>query len=1081
MNTATLRQIIFLLAFVTWLGSGQTWAQERFIQGKVSDTNGEPVPGANVVYKNTTIGTVTDAEGAYKLALAPGNQTLVFSFVGFKSQEVDIGNRQQIDVALANDEQLLNEVVVTAVGIESQTKTLGYSVAEVKGADIAKAREPNIVTALSGKVAGVQIGNSGGSPGGASTIRIRGNSSLLGNNAPLFILDGVPVDNSTQDILGNITNVNSLATPSNRAVDINSDDIESLTVLKGPAAAALYGIRAANGAVIINTKRGSKLTDKKIGVSYTGSFTLDEINRRVQPQQTRFSNGLNGQYILPGQPGSDENWGALLDTLTYSTIPSQFDQNGQIVNRSNPNSNGIPVNRYDNVDNFFVNGQTQSHHLSVYGNTEKAGYYFSAGRLYQTGVIPTTNFYRTTFRFNGDFHVTDRFKIAGGVNFINSGADNRALMGGFNTNVVRALINTPPNFDITNGLDKPWDNPQSYLLPPTTAKPWGDSRSFANGRGWDSPYWSLNMNPQNDEVNRFLSFVEASYEITPWLKTTLRYGLDSYTDIRKGGFSQGTSGVPTGTINDVNFTRRDYNTDFIVAIDPKLSGDFNFTVLLGHNFYNSYRNQINTRGDGLVVPGNFNIANAATTVNFNQTVKRRLVAGYADVRLDYKKWLFVELTGRNEWTSTLAKGKNSFFYPSVSTSWVFTDALNLTNSALNFGKLRATYAQVGNDADPYSLLTYYTNASTSGWIQGGVTFPFNSQAGLSYSNTLGNLDLKPERIRTWEVGTDLQFFDNRAGLEVVYYDNLSRDQIIPVAIPSSTGSQNDLINAGEISNKGVEVALRVTPIRSGTFTWDASLLYSRNVSKVLSLAEGISNVSLGGIWMEARGMVGKPYGVFYGIDVAKNDAGQVLVDDRPTLPNGQANSNYGYPVVNTTFTEIGDPNPDFNAGFRNEFSFKNFTFSFFLDARYGFDIFNAPRLQMVFNGVDKSTENRGQPYVFAGVKSNEGTPNDIAVPIGQAWYRRTFDIQGLYVEKDLYWLRLRDVNLTYALPEKLIAPLRLSRASITLTARNFLLRTNYTGSDPDLGTRNGLTNYSGVDFWTTPNTRSYGASLNLTF
>ncbi|QHT65589.1 SusC/RagA family TonB-linked outer membrane protein [Rhodocytophaga rosea] len=1068
--------IVFLLS-----GIG-IYAQDGTITGKVKDAKGELLPGVNVFFKNTTSGTVTDAEGNYAIKTVPGNNILIFSFVGFKTQEVTINNRSAIDISLLSDDQLLEEVVVTAVGIESKTKALGYSVAEVKGKDIVNAREPNVVQALSGKVAGVQIGNSGGSPGGSASIRIRGNSSLLGNNSPLFIVDGIPVDNSIQDILGNITNVNSLATPSNRAVDINSDDIESVTVLKGPAAAALYGIRAANGAVILTTKRGTRLTDKSFNVSYSGSFTVDEINRRVQPQQNNFSNGLNGQYILPGQTGSDESWGALLDTLTYSDIPSQFDKNGLIVGQNDPRSNGIPVNRYDNVDNFYLKGKTQSHHVSVYGNTEKAGYYFSVGRLYQTGVIPTTDFFRTTFRFNGDYNVTDKFKIAGGINFINSGANNRALMGGFNTNVVRALMNTSPNFDITNGLDEPWNNPNAYRLPATNAKPWGDSRSYANGRGWDSPYWSLNMNPQNDEVNRFISFTEANYEILPWLKSTFRYGIDSYTDVRKGGFSRGTSGVPTGTINDVNYTRRDYNTDLIFTIAPELGGDLNLTVLLGHNFYNSFRNQINTRGDGLIVPGNFNISNASTSTSFNQTIRRRLVAGYADVRLDYRNWLFVELTGRNEWTSTLAKGKNSFFYPSINTSWVFTDALGLSSGWLSSGKVRATYAQVGNDADPYSLQTYYTNSNTTGWIQGGVTYPFNNQAGLSYSNTLGNPNLKPERISTWELGTDLRFLNNRAGIEAVYYHNLSKDQIIPVAIPSSTGSQFSLINAGEISNRGVEITLNATPIQTpGSFRWDATLVYSKNISKVLSLAEGIDNVSLGGIWMEARGMVGQPYGVFYGIDVKKNEEGKVLIDDSPVLANGTPNSNYGYPIVNPSFTQIGDPNPKFNAGLRNEFTYKNFAFSFFLDTRYGFDIFNAPHLQMVFNGVDKSTENRGQDHVFDGVKNGEGTANDINVKIGQAWYRRTFDIQGLYIEKNLYWLRLRDVNFTYSLPEKLIAPLKLTKASLTLTARNFLLSTNYTGSDPDLGTRNGLTNFSGIDFWTTPNTRSYGASINLTF
>ncbi|GAO41916.1 SusC/RagA family TonB-linked outer membrane protein [Flavihumibacter petaseus] len=1046
------------------------------LSGKIVDAKTKlPLGGAVVHIKGTTHEVATDNDGNFHFVTGQKfPYILQVSYVSYQTLEVTV-SQSTVEIGLQESSEQMSEVVVTAVGLKSAARSLGYSATQVKGDVLTKSREANIVAALSGKAAGVQINNAGGSPGGASSIRIRGNSSLLGNNAPLFILDGVPIDNSIQDLLPNITNANSLATPSNRAIDINAADIASMTVLKGPAAAALYGIRASNGAVVISTKRGNTLTSRNVVVQYSGSFTVDRVNRRLQPRQTIFSNGINGAYVLPGVTGSDENWGALLDTLTYSNQPSAYDNNGVIVGKSNPLSNGIPVNRYNNIDNFFVDGTTQDHNISLYGNTGNAGYYFSYGNLKQKGIIPTTDFYRHTLRFNGDFSVSEKLKLSGGINYISDGANNRALMGGFNTNVVRGLMNTPPNFDITNGYSDAWSHEDAYKLPPTAAKPWGASRAYAGGIGWDNPYWSLNMNPQTDKVNRFITTVEANYELTDWLRATARYGLDSYTDVRKGAFSRGTSGVATGTINDINYSRRDNNLDVLLTGQQSLSKDLRLTAVLGYNYYSSAKNQVNTRGDGLTIPGNFNISNASSTQTINQTINRKLVAGYADVKLDYKKWLYLELTGRNEWTSTLAKGQNSFFYPSVSTSFVFTDAFSNNWGPLGFGKIRATYAQVGNDADPYSLETYYTPTTATGWIQSSISFPFNGQQGLSMGTTIGNPNLKPEKITTWELGTELNFFNNLTNLDVVYYHNSSRDQIIPVSLPSSTGAYSSIINAGNIINRGFEITLQQSIIRRKNFSWNATALFSRNISEVVSIADNLNSVSLGGIWMEARGQVGQPYGVFYGIDVARNEKGQVIIDDN------SSSANYGYPVVNTSFTKIGDPNPDFNLGLRNEFRYGAFTFSFLLDGRFGFDIFNAPRLQMVYNGVDASTAERGSTTVFDGVTSSKGDVNTIPAILNQAWYRKTFNIQGLYIEHDIYWIKLKDVNLSYALPQQWLKPAKISAASVTLTARNFLLSTNYTGSDPDLGTRNGQVNYSGIDFWTTPNTHSLGVALNVTF
>ncbi|POY36606.1 hypothetical protein C3K47_09530 [Solitalea longa] len=1076
-----------LLALLSLLGSQVTLAQTKtLVSGTVlEDGTKIPVAGATVSIKGTRDAIQTDADGKFKLnTKAKFPFRLVIQYVGYITKEVQVFDLEdgEINILLRSRNQL-SEVVVTALGIESNRKSINTSIARIDKKEILAAKETNVVTALSGKVTGVQVQNSGGSPGGSSTIRIRGNNSVLGNNSPLFVVDGIPVDNSVQDILPTISNAFSLATPSNRAIDINSEDIDNVSILKGPAAAALYGIRAANGAVIINTKKGSDV-DKKFSVSYTGSASFDEVNRRLQPRQNIYSNGLNGLYVVPGQPGSDENWGARIDSLTYSEVSSGFDKNGLIVGKSSPISNGKPVNYYDNINNFFETGKTYNNNISVTGNLDKGGYYFSYSNLDQTGIIPTTNFYRNTFRANADYKVTDALKLSTGLNYINSGSDNRALMGGFNTNVVRALVNSPANFDITNGLSDPANNPDSYLLPATNSKPWGDSRSYANGRGWDNPYWSLNMNPQNDDVNRFLGFAQADYDFLPWLSGTFRFGYDSYRDLRKGGFSRGTSGVAAGAINDVNFFRRDLNTDVILKAQRTITKGWDLSAIVGSNYYDSYKNQINTRGDGLIIPGLFNISNASTTNSFNQTVRKRLAAGYFSLALNHKDYLFVNFTGRNEWTSTLPDGHNSFFYPSAGASFVFSEFLDRdTKKWFSLGKIRASYAQVGNDADPYSLETYFTNSSAGGWIQSSLSFPFNNTAGLSYGSTLGNQGLKPERINTWEVGTDLGFFKNRLGLEATYYSSLSKDQIIPVSLPNSTGSNAALVNTGRISNKGFELSLNVNPIENKDFSWDFNVLYSKNDSKVEELAPGLNNISLTGGFPfgDSRAIVGQPFGALFGVDLQRNAEGKPIIDDQQFLASGAPNANYGYPLIDATPRIIGDPNPDFNLGFRNEVRYKFATLSFFLDYRSGFDIANAPRLQMVFNGVAEETANRGQQVVFDGVKKSDGAQNDITAIASQSWYRQTFNIPGMYVEKDLYWLRIRDINLTFELPLKWIQKAKISRAALTFTGRNFLLSTNYSGADPDLSSRNGLSNALGVDFWTTPNTRSYATTLTLTF
>ena len=1055
-----------------------TFAQniEKVIEGQIKSETGEQLVGVTVRVKGKNSGTATNQDGHFRLSVPATNAVLVFTYTGFNKEEIKVGDQKSISVTLKEDIGKLDEVVVTAVGIKNTKRSINYSMQSLKTEEIVSTKEPNIVAALSGKIAGVQINNSSGQPGGSATIRIRGSSSALGDNSPLFILDGMPIDNSNVGL--NIQNANQIVNQSNRAVDLNPNDIESISALKGPAAAALYGIRASNGAIIITSKKGAYGKEQhKLKVSLYSSLGFESISRRLLPLQRKYGQGVNGKYAEPGQNGSEDSWGPLLDTLTYSNVPSKWDKNGTIVGQSDPTSNGIPVNRYDNIGNFFVQGFTTDNLISLTGGSEKFGYYFSFGKMYQKGIVPTTDFFRNTVRFGATFKANEKLDFNLSVNYFNSGSHNRMLPGGAPAGTLRSLMNTPANFDITNGLKDPADNPLSYTFED------GTQRAYAGGnRGFDSPFWSLNNNPQPDNINRAVLVEEANYKLTDWLSATLRVGTDLSFERRMSLYNKGSIAFPSGILVNYKFFNRDINTDVYLTASKELSPDFSLKVIAGHNYFDHHLDATLEQGNNLNLPGFDNISNAST-FNIQQTLtQRRLVAGYASAELDYKKWLILNVTGRNEWTSTLAKGQNSFFYPSVSLGWIVNESLNWNPSWLDYLKIRSSYAQVGNDASPYSLATYYSSTTLNGSIQGQtLNFPFNGLAGYSINSNLGNVNLKPEQITSYEGGIETWLFRNRIGLDVSVYKNESRNQILPVSIPTSTGYSSFTTNAGLIVNKGIEAILTLVPVNTSAFRWSAVLNFSHNQSMVHSLTGEGSMISL----MSTNGgtqviMEGQPFSVIYGRALSTNAEGKTVIDDRATI-NGVPNTNYGFPIPEATPSVIGDPNPLWNAGLRNTFTYKNFTLSFLFDNRYKFDIYNSTQAQMVSNGVSKLTENRYDQIVFEGAGLTSGKPNDIKVVPGETWYRSTINYGAMYVEKDLWWIRLRDLNVSYSLPKSVLDRLKLSELELTFTGRNLLLFTNYSGPDPDVNLRGGFTNGFGSDFFNYPTTKSYGVSLHASF
>jgi len=1069
MKRSLLLSLLVVLAMLQ-----QAAAQGRTVTGIATDQQtGQGLPGVAVLVQGTTVGTTTDTDGAYSINVPEGANTLEFRFIGYTTVTRPIGNAATINVAMRPDTRQLEEVVVTAIGIERERKALGYSTQQVGAAEIARTTNPNVVNALNGKVAGVNVISSSGAPGAGARINIRGSTSIIGTNQPLFVIDGVPIDNSSSfsgnpdaetagagqannNLLGGVA-------ISNRAVDINPDDIESINVLKGGAATALYGIRAGNGAIIITTKKGQQ---GKAVVSYSTSFTLDRVNK-LPELQDRFAQGTGGVFTgtIPDFE-SALSWGPLLDTMRFNGQPYRYDPNGFLVSQNDPTATEQRAIAYDNLENFFQTGQTWNNTLSLSGGTDKADYYVSLAHSTQSGVVPKSGFDRTSIRITGQTQLNEKLSTFGSANYIRSGGQ-RIQQGSNISGVMLGLLRTPRSFDLTNGIeDDPAGNPASYVFEN------GTQRTYREGAGYDNPFWTVNRNPFEDDVNRLIGYVGGDYKFTNWLSSTLRIGTDFYTDRRTGGLDIFSRASPPGQVFEEQLFKRDFNTDLFFTFNRDLAENFSVRLTLGHNYFLSRFQRLYTQGNTLATPTFFDLSNTASTISREDQVNIERVAAYADASVSFREMVFLNLTGRNEWSSTLPEDNNSFFYPAVSLGFVFTEALGMSeNRSLPFGKLRASYAVVGNDAPAYVLTTPFIRpAWLDGWTS-GISFPFRGVPGYVISTQLGNPDIKAEKNKSFETGVELRFLENRLGLDVTYYRNVSEDQIIPVSYSAASGFLTRILNAGEIENKGIEVVLNGTPVQAGEFSWEALVNFTRNRSEVVALEEGVESIILNGFTRPtSRAVVGQPYGVLYGGRWARDAQGRIII------------GNDGFPMVASEEGVIGDPNPDWTAGITNTFTFKGLSLSALFDIREGGDIWNGTEGVMTFFGTSKRTENRGETHVFEGVRE-DGTPNTQEVVLDEAWYTANGggfgEVDEEYVE-DASWVRLRELTLGYNLPKTWLTGMWVSEAYIALTARNLWLNTDYTGIDPETNLT-GASNGFGIEYFGMPNTRSYGVSLRVTF
>jgi TonB-linked SusC/RagA family outer membrane protein len=1096
-----MRKFTFLCVILLITGLQGAFAQQKTITGKVtSKEDGTTLPGVTVVVKGTTIGTVTDVYGKYTLTVPAKQDVITFSFVGMKPQDVSIGLQTTIDVVMEADVMNIEGVVITAIGISRETKALGYSVQGVDADQLQKTTNANVLNDLSGKVAGVNVTSASGSAGGASYITIRGASSIGGDNQPLFVVDGVPIDNS-QNYSGNpdagTNNLTEGVAYSNRAIDLNPDDIASVTVLKGGAAAALYGLRAANGVVIITTKKGQVNTGKTntYSVNFTTSFSIDKVNKLPKVQK-KYGQGLNGEWSGP-ESTNRYSWGPKIDTCTYTNAgltPDQdvngdgiydWDKNGIIVSK-NTNPNGADVKPYNNVENFFQTGHTYNNALNISGGNANATYYLSISNLTSSGIVPNNTFNKTTVKIAGETKLSSKFFTSGSVNYIKSGGV-RMQQGSNLSGIMLGLLRTPITFDNSNGYDDPVNTPDAYMF--TSGPLNGQERSYrGNYLGnaiYDNPYWSVTKNKFKDDVNRMLGSVQITYMPINWLNITYRLGTDFYSDRRKAHYAIHSGQWGAGQVFEDQHYNRDINGDLIINIKKDISKDFKVDFTAGHNMYQTYHQQVYVQGDQLAQVDYYHISNAATITARENQNKKRTAAIYGDLGLSYQSWLFLNITGREEWSTTLSK---PFFFPSASLGFVFTEIGSLKeNKVLPFGKLRLSYAIIANDAFTYGTLQYFAPGYyADGWTT-GVASPFAYNATYMVDDDISNLDLKPEKTKSFEVGTDLRFIKNRINLDIAYYNNVHQDIILWSPLAGSSGYIEKLINAAKMVDKGIEILATFVPIKTpkSKIEWDITINFTKNTNKVLELAPGVENVGLGGFTgADIRAVAGKPYGSIFGTQWVKDGDGKIIINDDPSDPN------YGRPIMSSEEAFLGTVQPNWTMGITNSLKLYGFDFSFLIDIKKGGKMWNGTKGIMDALGTSAETENRGESVVMDGVMGHldadgnlvsTGQANTISTIKDQSWYKNLGGGFGGPTEQNIEktdWVRLREVNITYTFNPKWFAKSFFKGIEVFVSGRNLLLWTPYTGVDPETSLY-GADNAQGIDYFNMPNTRTYTFGLKV--
>lgn len=1091
-----------LLAFLL-LSLARVYAQGVSLVGKVTDSStGEALPGANIYIQQLQRGAATDENGKYIVSNIPsGTYTIIASYIGYKKTQIQltVGNNDIThDFNLQPDLLGLEEVTVSALGFKENPDQSGGSASSVSGKKIEDSGSNDLITSLSGKTTGLFITQDGGDPGAGASILIRGQSTITGNNQPLFVIDGMPISNDqfATDINDPNQRLQSVQQQV-RSNDINPDDIQSVTVLKGAAAAALWGSRAANGVIMITTKQGKAVSGKKVNITFKSSIYGDNVNKSV-PLQTTFGQGSGGLY----NQNSSYSWGDKISTRSGGndvmdvSSPGSFavGPNGQLFGAIAPGTAESPhggknsTTIYDHSKDVFHTGMRLNNSLSISGGTEGSTYYINATNLTQNGIIKKNSTYdRTTLRANTDQKLGRDFRITVNANYIKM-VSNRIQQGSNLSGIFLGGLRTPPDFNNTTYQVNYLSQDSTFI--PNRQRSYRDPYGQNASPGYDNPNFTINRNTNGTVINRLIGSSSLVYDPVSWLNVTYRIGVDTYSDRRHEYFAKYSGQYNNGSLRQQTFNDFQFNSDLILRASRQLTHDFSGSLTFGANINQRELHNVGAFVTNFILPNappNLTNSPATNRTPFNYKQIIRTAAVYSQLKFDAYNMLFLTFTGRGETASTFGpEASSTFVYPSASLAWQFTQLNALKNKdLLSFGKLRASYGQVGRQPDPYLTTTIYTNTNTNfqdGW--GSGLDPANYNGGYIQSNVLGNKKLKPERKYEYEFGTDLRFYKDRFGLSATYYYNKTIDAIFGVTTASATGFAAETGNVGSIRNKGIELSLNAQWFQLGDFIWTSSVNWSRNLNKVTSLA-GTTDIFLDGFaGTSSRAVQGYALGVLWGTPFLRDASGKLMLDEN------------GFPQAGTQNTVIGNPNPDWRMGIGNTFRYKDLSLNVLVDIRQGGDVWNGTLGALYVFGTHKDTgvETVAQQDLknYAGETITQGTTfrgrvHDFGagpVALDQSWYTDLGGgfgpVSSQFIEDGGY-VRVREASLTYTWRSNGLRSFTgLSSVQFTLTGRNLFLWTKYKGIDPETNLT-GATNGMGLDYFNNPSTRTFIFTLTVNY
>ncbi|NRD19291.1 SusC/RagA family TonB-linked outer membrane protein [Winogradskyella eckloniae] len=1043
------------------------------ITGTVTDAvSATPLPFVNIT-SNTGLGTTTNDDGTYSIVVSSNSDTLTFSFLGFKSQTIVVGDQTLINIALEEDSAALDEVVITALGLERDTKELGYAVQAISSKSLNEVKTINFLDNLQGKLAGVTVTQGATGVGSSSKITIRGEASFSNNN-PLFVVDGVPINNET---VFNFTNEAAAGFQEidfgNGGMEVNPDDIASVTVLKGPSAAALYGTRASNGVIVIETKNGGN--KRGLGISINSSLFVDSAFR-LPDFQNSYGQGNSGQFEYVDGLG-----GGINDNITYSWGPRldagllipQFDSPVQLANGSFVRGgdtalyNGLDitatpfVSNPDNLKDFYQTGTTTINNISISNGFDTGNYRLSFTDLRSESIIPGVNLDRQTVAAKLNFNPSEKTKINASLSYINSSSDNRPSNGYGSENANYSLVAWGPRSLNIESLKDYW---QPGLE--------GTQQYSFNYTFFDNPYFILNENTNSFNRDRIFGNISMTQELAKNLSISLRTGMDYSTEKRQLRRAYSSNRFSNGAYAEHDVMFREVNTDFLINYKNQFN-DFSVDVFLGGNRLNQTATTNQSQTVSLAQPGIYNLNNAASPIEtFQFESEKRINSFYGITKFGYKDFLFLDITGRNDWSSALATpfsvDGTSFFYPSVSSSFILSNVTELP-SIFSFAKLRASVAQVGNDTSAYQTSGAFVSQT-----------PYNSEPTFSNQDFIPNSNLKPERTTSYEFGTDLRFLDNKLRLDFTYYNANTEDQIISLPVAISSGYSQQVVNGGNVNTQGVEIILGITPIQTDNFNWNTTLNFATNRSIIKDLPQSDGRLTLAysriydssnqTVWFQVE--EGGRVGDFYGTGYQKNENGQFLIDD---------NGNY---IADDNLKKLGNYNPDFTLGWRNNFNYKNWNLSFLFDWRQGGEIVSRTRALGNVGGQLAETSYRPDDGIVAqGVNVNTGSANTVAIT-AESYYRQFYDRN--HEENNIYdasFLKLRQcaIGYTFNFKDGFLGLKEGADLNLSLVGNNLFAITENPHFDPEQLAVQGNGFVSGVEDMSYATTRSIGFKAGFNF